>query len=219
MPHDRDSWVELVRHALLPGPAVPIDQLLLVRDLAGTATRPLNPPEGVAPRRGAVLILLYPDGPELCFPLTVRSDRLPNHRGEISLPGGAVEASDADDAATALRECSEELGIAVTSVTILGMLSPIYIGPSNFRIVPVVGLAQSAPVFRPNGDEVSAVITVTLRELLDPSLIVSEQWTLRGREVIVPFYAVAEHKVWGATALVLSEFAARMRRVAHFAQS
>jgi hypothetical protein len=68
-------------------------------------------------------------------------------------------------------------------------------------------------VLRPNDAEVSAVITVTVRELLDPALVVEEQWMLRGAEVRVPFFAIAGHKVWGATAIVLSEFVARMRRV------
>jgi hypothetical protein len=53
---------------------------------------------------------------------------------------------------------------------------------------------------------------VTLRELLNPEYVVVEQWTLRGAEVHVPFFAVAGYKVWGATALILSEFIARLRR-------
>jgi len=77
----------------------------------------------------------------------------------------------------------------------------------------VVGLIDPAPTLRPNDAEVSAVITVTVRELLDPALVTEEQWTLRGAEVRVPFFAIAGHKVWGATAVVLSEFVARMRRM------
>lgn len=208
-----NEWLALVRRALSSRVVIPADQLLLARDLVGTAVRSLDPPEGVVPRHGAVLILFYPDGDDLRFPLTVRSERLPNHRGEVSLPGGAVEPGDADDAATALRECREELGIDTSEVAILGTLRPIYINPSNFLIVPVVGFRPEAPVFHPNGAEVSAVLTTTLRELLEPGLVITEQWTLRGREVIVPFYPIAHHKVWGATALVLSELVARIRRL------
>jgi len=143
----------------------------------------------------------------------VRSDRLPNHRGEVSLPGGAIEPDEDGPISAALRESHEELGVPTNAVTVWGTLSSLYIPPSNFRITPVVGLIDHAPVLRPNDAEVSAVITVTLRELLDPMLVVVEQWTLRGAEVRVPFFAIAGHKVWGATAMILSEFVARMRRV------
>jgi 8-oxo-dGTP pyrophosphatase MutT (NUDIX family) len=212
LPTSWEQWAALVRTALQPGPAIPLDQLLLVRDLEDRFVRRLDPPEGVVARPGAVLILLYPDGPDLHLPLTVRSDRLPNHRGEVSLPGGATDPQDNDPAATALRECWEELGIAPEQVAIWGALTPIYIPPSNFRITPVVGFSERPPALNPNDDEVSAVLTVTLRELLDPGHVLVEQWTLRGIEVLVPFFAIAGNKVWGATALILSEFVARLRR-------
>ena len=203
----------LVPVALESRPAVPPEQLLFVRDLEGRFVRRMEPPEGITARPGAVLILLYPDGADLRLPLTVRSDRLPNHRGEVSLPGGATDPQDDGPAATALRECWEEMGVAPESVDIWGTLAPIYIPPSNFRITPVVGHSARPPTLTPNDDEVSAVLTVTLRELLDPARVVVERWTLRGVDVQVPFFAIAGHKVWGATALILSEFVARLRRV------
>jgi 8-oxo-dGTP pyrophosphatase MutT (NUDIX family) len=207
-----DSWARLAHAALVPGPEVPLEQLLLVRDLAGRLARRFEPPEGVTPRMAAVLILLYPDGDDLRLPLTVRSDHLPSHRGEVSLPGGAIEPHEDGPISAALRESQEELGIEPASVMVWGTLTPIYIPPSNFRITPVVGFCGQTPVLSLNGDEVSAVITTTLRELLDPATVVIEQWTLRGAEVSVPFFAIAGHKVWGATAMVLSELVARMRR-------
>ncbi len=204
-------WAALARGALRSGAAVPREQLLLVQDLAGRSVRHFEPPAGVAARPGAVLILLYPDGADLRLPLTVRSDQLPNHRGEVSLPGGATDPGDDGPAVTALRECWEELGVAPDDVEVWDTLSPIYIQASNFQITPVVGFHATTPRFTHNDAEVSEVISVTLRELLDPSLIAVEQWTLRGRELRVPFFAIAGHKVWGATALMLSEFIARMR--------
>src|SRR5258707_8384121 len=77
LPTSWEQWAALVRTALEPGPAIPLDQLLLVRDLEDRFARRLDPPDGVIPRPGAVLILLYPDGADLRLPLTVRSDRLP----------------------------------------------------------------------------------------------------------------------------------------------
>jgi 8-oxo-dGTP pyrophosphatase MutT (NUDIX family) len=213
LPTSWEQWVALARTALEPGPAVPAEQLLLVRDLEGGPVRPFEPPEGIVARLGAVLILLYPDGDDLRLPLTVRSDRLPNHRGEVSLPGGATDAQDDGPAATALRECWEELGVAPGGVAVWGALTPIYIRPSNFRITPIVGFSARPLALDLNRDEVSAVLTATLRELLDPERVVVEQWTLRGIEVRVPFFAIGGHKVWGATALILSEFVTRLRRV------
>lgn len=212
LPTSWTTWAALVRAALEPGPAVPQDQLLLVRDLEGRFVRRTEPPEGVAARPGAVLILLYPDGADLRLPLTVRSERLPNHRGEVSLPGGATDPQDDGPAATALRECWEEMGVAPESIDVWGLLAPIYIPPSNFRITPVVGYSARPPALTPNDDEVSAVLTVTVRELLDPARVVVERWTLRGADVQVPFFVISGHKVWGATALILSEFVARLRR-------
>jgi 8-oxo-dGTP pyrophosphatase MutT (NUDIX family) len=212
LPTSWEAWAALVAAALEPGPAVPPEQLLLVRDLEGRFVRRMEPPDGVDARPGAVLILLYPDGADLRLPLTVRSDRLPNHRGEVSLPGGATDPQDDGPAATALRECWEEMGVDPESVDVWGTLAPIYIPPSNFRITPVVGHSARPPALTPNDDEVSAVLTVTLRELLDPARVVVERWTLRGADVQVPFFAIDGHKVWGATALILSEFVARLRR-------
>lgn len=211
--HSWEPWAARVRAALEPGPPVSFDELLLVRDPEGRLARRFEPPAGMVPRLGAVLVLLYPDGDDLRLPLTVRSDRLSSHRGEVSLPGGAIDPGDDGPIAAALRECHEELGVEPASVAVWGTLSPFYIPPSNFRITPVVGFCEQAPVLRPNGDEVSAVISVTLRELLDPRLVVTERWLLRGVEVDVPFFAIGGQKVWGATAIVLSELVALMRRV------
>jgi 8-oxo-dGTP pyrophosphatase MutT (NUDIX family) len=111
-----------------------------------------------------------------------------------------------------LRECHEELGVDPAQVAVWGTLSSFYIQPSNFQITPVVGFCDRAPELTPNHAEVSAVISVTLRELLDPAMVLAEHRQLRGIDVIVPYFAIAGHKVWGATAVVLSEFVARMRQ-------
>lgn len=212
MPQNVQEWQSLLRLALAQTTPVELHDLLLVHTREGDIYRPIQPPGNITPRLGAVLILFYPDGDDLRFPLTVRSQRLVNHRGEVSLPGGAVEEGDANAAATALRESHEELGIQTEQVTVWGTLTSWYIAPSNFLITPIVGSLNQKPELYPNSDEVSAVITSTLRELLDPRSVIIEEWTLRGRQVIVPFFAIEGHKVWGATALVLSELVARMRR-------
>lgn len=215
----RENWQKLVREAIEPGPAIPSDQLLMISDLTGRPLRLNEPPQGVAARPGAVLILLYPDGPDLRLPLTVRSNHLPNHRGEVSLPGGATDPQDDSPATTALRECHEEVGVEPGRINVWGELSTIYIPPSNFSITPIVGFTAPAPTLNVNSNEVSAVITVTLHELLDPANVVRERWAWRGIEAIVPFFMIAGHKVWGATALILSELVAKIRRAQYIDHS
>ncbi|NJN16805.1 MAG: CoA pyrophosphatase [Oscillochloris sp.] len=190
-----------------PNPA----DLLMVRDLDGRTVRPLNPPPGVTPRESAVLLLLFPASGELWLPLTVRSSRLTTHRGEVSLPGGGADPDDHDPAATALREAEEELGIDRSTVEVLGHMTSFYIPPSNNRLTPVVGLSSVTPHFKPDPHEVEAAFVVPLRQLFDPETIREEIWERQGLKMRVPFFWLEERKVWGATALLLSELVSRMR--------
>src|SRR3990172_5047359 len=102
------------------------------------------PPE-VQPREAAVMILLYPRGENLDFFLTRRTETVETHKGQISLPGGAQEPGESLQE-TALREASEELGVDVKCVEILGEpLSPVYIPVSGFRATPFVGFSPVRP--------------------------------------------------------------------------
>lgn len=191
-----------------------IDELLVLRDLDGHPMRPMLPPEGVTPREAAALLLLYPLEGELWLPLTVRSARLTTHKGEVSLPGGGADPDDDGPVATALREAWEELGVEPANVEVLGTLTPFYIPPSNNRLTPVVGLSVGVPALHPDPDEVEAAFSVPLRTLLDPATVQEEIWERGGARFRVPFYALEGYKVWGATALLLSELVARVRREA-----
>ncbi|HEU5011352.1 MAG TPA: CoA pyrophosphatase [Roseiflexaceae bacterium] len=211
--HSAQQWQHLAFLAAQPGPPIAPDELLIMRTLSGELARPLHPPAGATPRAAGVLILLYPDGDDVRLPLTVRSEALSNHRGEVSLPGGATDPDDDGPAVTALRECYEELGVDPRTVEVWGMLKSLYIPHSNFQITPVVGWRPEPPQLQVSLHEVSAVLTVSLRELLEPERVRVEQWHRRGMDMLVPFFDIAGHKVWGATALILSEFVARLRRV------
>ena len=163
-------------------------------------------------RAGGVLLLLYPIDGRLHLVLTRRTEHLPSHQGQISLPGGAQEAGESFEE-TALREVHEELNVDPAGVQVLGRLTPLYIAPSNYCIRPVVGYTPARPAFCPNPCEVAEVLEVSLAKLLDPSVVHEEDWRLRGVTVRVPFFAVNEHKVWGATAMVLAEFVELLRHV------
>jgi 8-oxo-dGTP pyrophosphatase MutT (NUDIX family)/ribosomal protein S18 acetylase RimI-like enzyme len=171
------------------------------------------PRQIVNPNHGGVLILLYPCDETLCFVLMRRTDHLDHHKGQISLPGGRVEPEDKDLRETALREAREELGISLESVEVLCSLTQLYIPPSNFYIYPSVAYCAYHPDFRPDPNEVAELIEVPLMTLLDPRTRVVEEWTRPELSctIMMPYYAVGEHKVWGATAMVLAEFGAMLQ--------
>ncbi len=189
-----------------------LEEVLVLRDLDGHTIRPMEPAPGVTPREAAALLLLYPSAGELWLPLTVRSARLTTHKGEVSLPGGGADPEDDGPTQTALREAWEELGILPANVEVLGALTPFYIAPSNNRLTPIVGLSVGEPELRPDPDEVEAAFSVPLAALLDPATVHEEIWERRGVRMRVPFFALEGYKVWGATALLLSELVARLRR-------
>ena len=156
-------------------------------------------------RAAGVLILLYPHNGAWHFPLIKRVPDGLVHGGQISLPGGSQEAGESLRE-TALREACEEIGAACTTVEVLGVLSTIYIPPSNFLVTPTVGYVDQPPDFRCDPREVDELIEVPLSTLFDRDVVKRESWVLRGVTVEVPFYQIGPHKVWGATAMILSEF-------------
>ena len=142
------------------------------------------------------------------MPLTVRHADLREHAGEISLPGGAVDATDASREATALREAWEEVGIDPARVTIAGQLDDIWIPVSNFELRPFVATAAARPALDPHTDEVAEIVELPLRHLLtddavSEELIEGPGWLLRAA-----VYRHDGHRIWGATARTLAMFAA-----------
>lgn len=169
------------------------------------------PPPRHPPKEAGVLVLLYPKNDELYFVLTRRTETVAMHKGQVSLPGGAREGTERLDE-TARRETSEELGIDPTNIEILGPpLTPLYIPVSGFWVTAFVGYWGDKPRFVPEPEEVIELIQTPLAALLDESSIEEEVWEIRGERVRVPFFLLRGHKVWGATAMMLSEFAAMLQ--------
>jgi len=162
----------------------------------------------IPPRRGGVLVLLYPHNDALYLPLILRPTYDGVHSGQVSFPGGREEKIDTSLVATALREAYEEVGIAPEQVTIIGQLSRLYIQPSNFEVYPTVGWTTQRPAFVIDPSEVARLLEVPLVAFQNPANRYHEQWTLRGRQVQVPFFRIEGETVWGATAMILSELLA-----------
>lgn len=158
-------------------------------------------------RPAATLILLFPgNGGGAHFVLTERHATMRTHAGQISLPGGALEAGETPEDA-ARREAWEEIGVDPGAPEILGRLTPIYIPPSKFSVWPVVAAVSARPAFRAQEAEVASLFDVPLAALLDPATRrVSRRKAPLGT-FDVPHYAVGGREVWGATAMMLSELA------------
>ncbi|MDX1614501.1 MAG: CoA pyrophosphatase [Candidatus Promineifilaceae bacterium] len=171
-----------------------------------------RPPELAGdPREGAVLVLLYERTGRPHLVLTRRRDDLNAHAGQISFPGGRREPGEALQN-TAVREAQEEVGIDPRALTALGELTCLYIPPTDYEVHPFVAWHHAPPIFRRQEAEVAEIVEVPLSHLLDPATRREEPWVLHGFEVMVPYFMVDGHKVWGATAMMLSEFLERLRR-------
>jgi 8-oxo-dGTP pyrophosphatase MutT (NUDIX family) len=162
-------------------------------------------------RSAATLLLIYPADGELVIPLTVRHPDLPSHPGEVSLPGGAVDPSDATLEATALREAHEEIGLALEAVRTVGRLDPIWISVSNFELVPVVAVADRRPVLTPHAGEVAELVELPLDRLLIDDGITEEEIEVPGVVLRTGVYRWAGHRVWGATARTLAMLGVALR--------
>ena len=155
--------------------------------------------------QSAVLILLYEENGVICFTLTERTQTVEHHRGQISLPGGAREA-DEKLSSTAIRETQEEIGIYADDVDIIGALSPLFVPVTGFIINPFVGIINANFEPQPAPEEVETVISVHVNELLNDDNELQEKKNLRGYNMNIPYFLLSGHKVWGATAMILSEF-------------
>ncbi len=160
------------------------------------------------PRIAAVLIMLYENEyGEIEFPVTLRQIYQGPHSNQISLPGGSFEPEDIELSNTAVRETREELGVFEEDIEIVKQLTELYIPPSNFLVYPFVGFYDGLPEFYPQHEEVARVLPLDLGAFLraKPENFEKE---FSGMKVDIPGYDLGENEyIWGATAMILSEFA------------
>ncbi|MGQ9503296.1 MAG: NUDIX hydrolase [Thermogutta sp.] len=157
-------------------------------------------------RPAAVLVLLYWHESQWWLPLTLRKSSLPDHGGQISFPGGAIEPGETSCDA-AVREFSEELGIAdFQPKMVLGKLSSIYIERSRFRVDPWVAMTEKRPPMCAQSCEVEELLEIPLGHFLDPANFGSHSRHYQGKPYQAPHFLFGKHRIWGATCLILGEF-------------
>jgi len=157
-------------------------------------------PENPVP--AAVLVPLVDRADGLAILLTRRASNLKNHAGQISFPGGRIEHDDVDPLSAALRETEEEIGLARSSVEVLGYL-PDHLVISGFRITPVVGLVAAACHLTVDETEVEEVFEVPLSFVLDARNHVRRVRHFEGEDIPFTDFPYGPHNIWGATAGML----------------
>jgi 8-oxo-dGTP pyrophosphatase MutT (NUDIX family) len=202
-------------------PAVPAAQLLPAALRQRFVSPPLWTPEVTReirfsnrqPAYAAVLIpVVMRERPTVL--LTLRTAHMSTHSGQVAFPGGKSDDTDADAAATALREAYEEVGLAVSYAEVIGTL-PIYTTGTAFIITPVVALVTPGFKVQANPDEVADVFEVPLDFVMNPSnhrRHVFEWESVRREWLSMPYQdraedgTVTERFIWGATAGILRNF-------------
>ncbi|MBA2721196.1 MAG: CoA pyrophosphatase [Chloroflexi bacterium] len=162
-------------------------------------------------RAAAVLALVFPDADgEARIVLTERLSYEGHHSGEVSLPGGKAEPGDADAAATALREAAEEVGLdpVAAGVRVLGRLDEVFIPVSEFRITPIVAVAERTPTLAANPAEVARILTPPLTAFHPSADLEIVERTLSGWPLRYGGYRIEGLHVWGATGRILGQLGA-----------
>lgn len=166
----------------------------------------------VTPRPPVPAAVLVPImlGPAPAILLTKRTAHLSSHAGQVSFPGGRIDAEDASPEHAALREAHEEIGLDPSVVELIGRL-PDYLTGTGYRVTPVVGLLPPDPGLELSAHEVESVLLLPLAVLLDPDAPQRRRSLVRGawREFWV--WPHPEHEIWGATAAILVNLAGILR--------
>ena len=161
--------------------------------------------EPTGAKKSSVLILLYENDNQIYIPFIERSNDGSTHSGQIALPGGKREPDDKNYINTAYREAYEEIGIDPAHLEYAGSLSPLYIPISNFIVYPIIAFSNSLPQFTINTNEVKKLHILSL-DMLIKAKAENRKMTIKEQKYSIPFYSINSTDIWGATAMIVSEF-------------
>lgn len=206
----RDSLLARIAMALRNTQPVPPESVITNGKLPGDLPVGLRQLSDQPIRPAAVLVPLIDHEPNPSVLLTRRTDSLRQHAGQISFPGGAIEAQDPDPVAAALRETREETGMDTSDVEILGFLDT-YLTITRFAITPVVARVAPGKTLQANPREVSELFEVPLAHVLNPNNVrshVGRRGEIRVRYFSIPYQ---DRHIWGATAGMLMNLANKIK--------
>lgn len=196
-------------------------KILLAKPLPGprahTRVAPVDRIEGLESRdwpadakRSAVTFLLFPKEGKMHTLFMKRPEYQGVHSGQVSLPGGQKEKTDSQLLETAIREYREETGVILEESNYIAPLSEFYIPPSNFLVQPFVAFVNELAELFPDETEVESLHQVALEDLFNIDNFSTEEIIIRNREkksisIKAPCYMVNGLRIWGATAMMISE--------------
>jgi 8-oxo-dGTP pyrophosphatase MutT (NUDIX family) len=173
------------------------------RERLAARERRVVPP---GPLIAAAVLLPIIDRGEPYVLFAKRTERVGQHRGQISFPGGTVDPDDASFLDAALRECEEEIGLPRRAVEPLGVLDDTETVATRFVITPFVGLVREPVAWQPDGHEIEKVIEVPFAALVDAGNFRIETWESDGAPRPVYFFEYRGDTIWGATARILKQY-------------
>ena len=194
------NFPDLIRHTF-GGTQAPED--FASRRAIGDLPPHFAPQPPWKPAAVLVPLVMHPDMPTVL--LTQRTERLQDHAGQVSFPGGSRESADTDPVETALREAREEIGLGREYVEVVGYL-PGYLTITGFAVSPVVSLVRPGFALKVDPLEVAEVFEVPLAFLADPLNRRVEKRELAGHAVGYYVFTYEGHRIWGATAAMLVNF-------------
>jgi 8-oxo-dGTP pyrophosphatase MutT (NUDIX family) len=164
-------------------------------------------------KRAAVLAILFWENDQLKILYIKRTvHRDDKHSGQISFPGGKWEPEDLHFKDTAVREANEEVGGPISKSDLVGALTPLYIPVSNYLVYPFVAYLESAPTFSKQDDEIAALISFPVADLLHLEIFKKDLDVRKRNLVDVPYFDLDGKVLWGATAMMTNELRAVIKK-------
>ncbi len=166
-------------------------------------------------RESAVAIVLYEEQDALMSLLIQRPTYQGVHSQQIAFPGGKRDLEDPSIEYTARRECMEEIAIPTDALNLLGRMTDVYIPVSKFVVAPHIFAVDTLPALTPDAREVDQIIPFNTSRLLDEDSVQFTDMKFGNgfTQKRVPYFEIENRVVWGATAMMLSEFRSILREL------